>query len=214
MYEALNRSVLASIPKDARSILDVGCGAGALGMTLKGAGACSVSGVTHDPAEADLARTRLDDVYLADLEKELPPALAASKFDVVVASHVLEHLRDPGQVLGRLKDLVAPGGCLVVALPNVLFWKTRLQFLTGRFRYTEGGILDRTHLRFFDRASARALCRGDEWSVELDLAEGHLPGSRFLGPLASLVDGIALRILPGLLAWQFIFRLRKSVPGE
>lgn len=214
MYEGLNRTVLKAIPETARSVLDVGCGTGLLGVSLKDAGIIRVSGLTHDPAEADVAKTRLDEVFLADLEMELPPALAALKFDVVVASHVLEHLRDPGQTLERLKAVVAPGGCLIVALPNVLFWRIRLQFLTGRFRYTEGGIMDRTHLRFFDRVSARALCFGSEWRVELDLADGHLPGSRLLGPLATLTNGIALRVWPGLLAWQFVFRLRKSVPEE
>lgn len=43
----------------------------------------------------------------------------------------------------RLLDVGCGGGVFggAAALPNVLFWKQRLQFMSGRFRYTEGGLI-------------------------------------------------------------------------
>lgn len=209
IYDAVNQAVLSSIPAAAHSILDVGCGSGALGSALKRRGPCRVAGITYGAAEAEAARRVLDDVILFDLDDaELPPM---GPFDVIVCSHVLEHLKQPERLLAALAPRLQPGGELVVALPNALYWRQRLQFLRGRFRYTDGGLMDRTHLRFFDVHSAAELLQAGGWHVLGAFAEGGLPGSRWLpGPLRRAADRMATRRWPGLFGHQVVLRATRG----
>jgi hypothetical protein len=111
-----------------------------------------------------------------------------------------------------LRPALELGGTLAVALPNLLFWKERLQFLRGRFRYTEGGIMDSTHYRFFDFVSAQELIHAGGYRVVDADADGVLP----LGPLRRLLpsswttrcDNWGLRKFPGLFGWQFLIEAR------
>lgn len=205
IYQSINRAVFERIPRAARSLLDVGCGGGVFGAAVKSARACAVVGVTYSEAEAVQARERLDRVVVADLNDFEPAGLGT--FDCIVCSHVLEHLHDPQQVLSRLRACLAPGGVLLVALPNVLFWKQRLEFLRGRFRYTEGGLMDRTHVRFFDWHSADQLVRDAGFEVIERVADGVFPLSRLFGSaLAARINRAALRRFPGLFGVQFVLR--------
>lgn len=203
IYESVNPAVLRRIPEGTRSLLDVGCGGGVFGAAVKAALPCTVVGVTYSEAEAGHARQGLDRVVVADLNDFDPTPLG--EFDCIVCSHVLEHLHAPQQVLWRLRACLKPGGRLVVALPNVLFWKQRLQFLAGRFRYTDGGLMDRTHVRFFDWQGAEQLVREAGFAVITRQADGSFPLSRRLGArLSARIDRWALRRFPGLFGFQFV----------
>ena len=79
------------------------------------------------------------------------------KFDVIVLADVLEHLRQPLNVLIHLRDLLSSTGRFVISVPNVANIYVRLSLLFGRFEYADRGILDETHLRFFTLNSACAL---------------------------------------------------------
>lgn len=205
LYEAVNAAVLARVPAGTSTLLDLGCGTGAFGAAAKAATGCSVVGVTFSAGEAQRARLRLDRVEVADLDGFDPTPLG--KFDCVVCSHVLEHLLAPEQALARLRPCLWGGGTLVVALPNVLFWKQRLQFLRGRFRYEAGGLMDRTHYRFFDWQSAAEMIEGAGFAIVERFADGAFPLSARLGAtLSKVVDRHAIERLPGLFGHQFVFR--------
>lgn len=213
IYQSINRSVLQRIPAGARSLLDIGCGGGAFGAAVKAQMPCVVVGVTYSEAEAAQARLALDRVEVADLNHFEPASLG--EFDCIVCSHVLEHLLAPQQVLMRLRRCLKPGGTLLVALPNVLFWKQRLQFLRGRFRYTEGGLMDSTHVRFFDWHSAEALLRDAGLSIAERAADGSFPWSARLGPVLSrTIDRWALTRYPGLFGFQFVLRCEPSAAAR
>ena len=190
------------VPRTARRILDVGCGDGTLGRAIKAEWSAAVVGITHSAAEAERARAVLDEVVVADLDTYDPGALG--RFDAIICSHVLEHLSHPERWLRALRDSFTPEGRLLVALPNVLFWRQRLQFLAGRFRYTEGGLMDSTHLRFFDWETAAQRVSDSGYRIVERVADGGFPGSRWLGPLRPRVDAWATRWAPGLLGFQFI----------
>lgn len=206
IYEAVNPQVLQRVPCEAKRVLDLGCGSGALGMAIKAEAPREVVGVTSSEAEASVARERLDEVRVADLETFSPAP--SDRFDCIVCSHVLEHLARPGALLQRLRPAFAPGAVLVVALPNVLHWRQRLAFLGGRFEYAEGGVMDRTHLRFYDWSSARALLEAAGYEVIEASADGTFPGSRFLPGLGRALDEASRRALPGVFGVQFLFVCR------
>jgi SAM-dependent methyltransferase len=202
-YGSVNPGVLSRVPSQARRVLDVGCGTGVLGRALKeGHPGRYVAGITHAEPEAERAREVLDQVIIADLETREFGDLG--QFDCVICSHVLEHLRNPVDVLMRLRAVLAVGGTMLIALPNVLYWRQRLQFLLGRFRYTEGGLMDNTHVVFFDWTTARGLIERAGLRVSTCVSEGGFPGSRFLGPVGHVLDAVSLRVAPGLLGTQFV----------
>ncbi len=208
IYEALNQPVLAHVPKTTKRLLDLGCGSGALGRKIKEELHCQVVGVTCSEAEAEMAARCLDEVLICDLNSFEP--LEMGQFDCIVCSHVLEHLYRPDEVLKRLRHGLSPDGTLIVALPNVLHWRQRLEFLRGNFKYTEGGPMDRTHYRFFDWASAQEFLTGSGYSVVDAGADGGFPLSRFLSRAGKGLDRAALKTFPGLFGFQFIFVCRPN----
>jgi SAM-dependent methyltransferase len=182
--------------------IDLGCGSGAFGAELKRFRSCWVTGVTVSQEEAQVAGTQLDEVVVMDLEEFEPPSSRA--FDLLICSHVLEHLRDPADVLRRLRRVAAPGATLLVALPNVLHWRQRLSFLQGHFRYTDGGLMDRTHYRFFDWATAADLVAAGGWSLKTRRAQGHFPALWRVPGLGRVLDRWAENLVPGLAGDQFL----------
>ena len=202
-YGSVNPGILSRVPAACRRILDVGCGTGVLGSVLKAEhSARFVGGITHSEQEAERARELLDRVIVSDLET--CDFRNLGEFDCVVCSHVLEHLRNPVEVLARLREVLAVNGTILIALPNVLYWRQRLQFLIGRFRYTQGGLMDDTHVVFFDWTTARSLVVRAGLRLSDCASEGGFPGSRFLGPAGSLLDKVSLNLAPGLMGTQFV----------
>jgi 2-polyprenyl-3-methyl-5-hydroxy-6-metoxy-1,4-benzoquinol methylase len=130
-YSAVNIAVLCRAPASAKRLLDLGCGTGALGRELKETTDREVVGVTYSKEEAAFGSQELDRVIVCDLNDFDPENLG--EFDCIICSHVLEHLYQPEQLLVRLRPRLSVGGQLIVALPNILFWKQRIQFLRGRF---------------------------------------------------------------------------------
>ena len=84
-------------------------------------------------------------------------AAKRTRFTRIVMLDVLEHLADPERVLREAAEVLEPRGRIVVSLPNVANLSVRIGLLFGRFRYGDRGILDRGHLRFYTRRTAREL---------------------------------------------------------
>jgi len=151
-----------------KRVLDVGCASGYLARCLREQG-CRVSGVEVDPEAAAEAAPVLDEVVVGDLEQlDLPAEFAGKTFDVIVFGDVLEHLRDPLPVLRSVRDLLSPGGAVVISVPNIAHADVRLALLQGKFSYRPVGLLDTTHVRFFTRDSLRAFLR-DAGFVAVDV---------------------------------------------
>lgn len=142
--------VAALVPASARRVVDVGCGGGGLGHALKQARPeLEVRGIEIVPEQAARARTVLDDAIVGTAEGDMPDAWPRP--DCVIFADVLEHLVDPWAALRTWHDRLAPGGTIVVSLPNVGHREVVGGMLRGRWDYKDAGVLDRTHLRFFTR---------------------------------------------------------------
>jgi 2-polyprenyl-3-methyl-5-hydroxy-6-metoxy-1,4-benzoquinol methylase len=145
------RAELDLVPDGAR-VLEIGTAAGHVTRALAQKG-CAVVGVEMDAKQASLAapachRMLVGNVEELDLDQEV-----SDYFDVVLCGDVLEHLNDPGAVLQKLRRRLAPDGYLVVSIPNIAHGSVRLSLMEGQFAYTEYGLLDATHIRFFTLAS-------------------------------------------------------------
>ncbi|MBI5249948.1 MAG: class I SAM-dependent methyltransferase [Desulfomonile tiedjei] len=153
--------------------LDCGCGGGDNAKIMMSRG-WEVSGVTVSENERSLASDYCEKVYVFDLNHGIPEE-AGSGYDLVLMSHILEHLINPDQLLQDAKRVLNRAGVIAVALPNVLYYSQRIKFLLGRFEYQEGGIMDRTHLRFYTFTSgSRLLCRNG-YSVLRSGVHGNFP---------------------------------------
>jgi 2-polyprenyl-3-methyl-5-hydroxy-6-metoxy-1,4-benzoquinol methylase len=190
--------LLAAVGTDNR-ILDVGCSSGYLAQPLAERGN-TIVGVELDPVAARAAEAFCERVLVGDVETmELP--LEPGSFDVVLCGDVVEHLRDPRAALARLRPFLKPGGRIVLSTPNVANWAIRLSLLGGRWRYTDRGILDRTHTHLFTRTTlAEALDAAGYEHVEIDFS-APVPGD------SDLLDGLGRavgRLRPQLFAYQWI----------
>lgn len=157
----------ALVPADARRVLDVGCGAGALGAALREERGVSVIGLELSPDAAARARERLDAVVEADLDSLDDLPFERGSFDAMVFGDVLEHLRDPHRLLRALRPWLADDGALVLSIPNVGHWSVVLPLLTqDRWPYADAGLLDRTHVHFFTLAEAELMLRDCGFALE------------------------------------------------
>lgn len=173
-----NPPLINLLDKGCNKLLDIGCGAGDNAVLIKSAyNECSVYGITYSHAEAGHAQNRMVKCWVFDIENRLPSDLADQHFDCLVFSHVLEHLREPAQVLARFSRLLRKGGQVLIAVPNVLSWRMRLQFLKGNFTYESAGVLDDTHLRFFTyfTADQYLLSLSPDLEVTYKSASGSVP---------------------------------------
>lgn len=155
--------VVALVPDAAARILDVGCGDGTVGAALRRPDR-RVHGIEGLASAAAVAADRLDGVDHLDLNDAdgLQAVLdRAGPFDCIIVADVLEHLVDPWSALDTLVAALEPEGTVVLSLPNLRVLSTTLPLvLQGRFDYVDRGVRDRTHLRFFTRASIIELVEG------------------------------------------------------
>ncbi len=206
-----HRMIAARVGGGAR-VLDVGAGEGALAVELQGRG-CKVVCLEVDEVRAAKARQKGLEVVLRSIEAA--PIEDLGQFDVVVCADVLEHLLDPRAALLKVKAALAPRGKVLASIPNVAFYGVRLRLLAGRFDYTDTGILDRTHLRFFTRVTARRLLEDAGFKVTYEAITIAPPSSAVPGIVsrwerllerrrAGLAVHKALSVAPGFFASQFV----------
>jgi 2-polyprenyl-3-methyl-5-hydroxy-6-metoxy-1,4-benzoquinol methylase len=159
-YDTPRREILPVLPAKVERLLDLGCGTGATTAMVREARAVQwAGGVEYEPAMAARAEGRFERLWVGDATQlRFDDEIAAESLDLVLALDVLEHLVDPWTMVRRLSPLVAPGGRLIVSVPNIRNWKFIWRLLiAGDFHYRASGLLDRTHLRFFVRDTAAEL---------------------------------------------------------
>ena len=153
------KEIAPLLPPQCGRVLEIGCGSGAtLGWLRRGQRASYAVGVEISETAAQSAKVHADEVYCLDFEHgEIP--VENSQFDVILCLDVLEHMANPWGAVDRLVSrYLAPGGALVVSLPNVRHYSVVLPLLLqGQWDYQDAGLLDRTHLRFFTRDTALRL---------------------------------------------------------
>jgi len=189
---------------------DVGCAQGFLGQLLTSE-SFVLYGMDFDSNAVTVAQAYYQTVQQVDIEQPPFPKFPQLS-DVLVLADVLEHTRYPEICLRNLLETYLPsGGRVIVSVPNIANIFIRWSLLWGRFDYTERGILDRTHFRFFTRSSIFELLQ----SVSLDVdqlastpiplplvnpifEEGHLLW--FLHQ----INALAARLFPTLFGYQII----------
>src|SRR5262245_59806297 len=140
------------VPREARRILDIGCGAGAFSATIKQERQAEVWGIELNEDASRKASSRIDRVLHAPFDANL--ALPSSYFDTICFLDVLEHLPDPVAMLQLAAPLLTPAGVIVASIPNFRYFDNVWELVVRKAaRYESQGIMDRTHLRIFTQSS-------------------------------------------------------------
>ena len=222
---SLNPNGEDSLAKIARQItpgtvvLDVGCAVGELGRYLTEQKHCVVDGIEANPDAAAMARSFNRQVWEADLETASLVELEEEfRYQYIVCADVLEHLRDPGKVLQRLKDLLTPDGKILISIPNIGHIGIFLELLSGDFRYREEGLLDRTHLRFFTRRSFLHLLAENGFVGQIvDRTTVDLQHSEFSDIPMGIISPTLMREMrdwEDSITYQFIIEAHPQEPEE
>jgi 2-polyprenyl-3-methyl-5-hydroxy-6-metoxy-1,4-benzoquinol methylase len=163
---------------------------------------CVVDAVELNPADARLASRYCRTLVVGSLEDPAVFEQLRGPYDIAVIADVIEHLRDPMPVLRRVAAQLKPGGLAFVSLPNIAHWRMRISLLRGRFEYTDTGLLDRTHLRFYTWKTAHELFTAGGFDV-LKVVIPQSPRVRF-----RTVRDMLRRRIPTLFSLHLIFHLR------
>lgn len=205
-HESTHTKVLSYVGQR-RRVLELGCSTGQMTRVLQERG-CRVVAIEADAEAAKRAAEHCEHIIVGDLEQlDFEVELGDRRFDVIVAADVLEHLKTPEAVLTRLRPFLAPDGYLVASVPNVTHGSVRLALLGGSFPYADTGLLDRTHLRFYNRASLTEMLSAGGFSpvhletTDLEIDRSEVPFD--LGPQApAFLDALADQL--DALTYQFI----------
>ena len=216
--EHYNHDLLRAIPPAARTVLEVGCGPGALALAYRARNPrVRFLGIELDPERAAMARTRLDRVASVDVERTPLPFDPGPGFDCIVYGDVLEHLHDPLALLATHAKALAPDGTMVISVPNLEHWSFAARLLRGTWHYEEDGLFDRGHLRWFTRATmAEALAKLGlhpcDYRPRIFDAEAASRFTETIAPaLAALgVDAVEYRERASPL--QYVWRAKKAPP--
>ena len=195
-----------------KRVLEVGCATGFLSKYLTRQLRCQVVGIELNPEAARLAKQHCEDVIVGDVEKD---ALDKAKglFDVITFGDVLEHLISPGVVLRRCKNCLALDGYILTSIPNVAHWSIRGHLMRGKFNYQKGGILDRTHLRFFTLRTARRMIEEAGYDIVHSDIVYALPGMK-ANLSSKRLERFLKKHFAGLIGVQFIFKAVSSLCNE
>ncbi|PIR41931.1 MAG: methyltransferase type 11 [Candidatus Yanofskybacteria bacterium CG10_big_fil_rev_8_21_14_0_10_37_15] len=180
-----------------KRVLDVGCARGYIGSKVKSMGNFVV-GVDISQSAVEKAKEVLDEVYVYDLEKDCPKF--GEKFDLAILPEVLEHVFDPVEVLKKINSNLNDDGEIIITTPNIMLWTSRVKLLLGKFEYTDQGLMDFGHIRFFTYKYLNKVLRDSGFEI----VKEH--SIIFPGKLTRI-----LKRWPSLFATQFIIKAKKIV---
>ncbi len=178
-FSNARKEIQPLLPERADRVLEIGCGEAVTLEWVCNQLNCSwTGGVEYFADAAEKARTKVDWIAQGSVEEiELP--FDENTLDLILCLDVLEHLWDPWSVIRRLSTLLKPGGSLIVSIPNVKHHSVIFPLLLhGRFDYRTEGVLDKTHIRFFTRATALELIESNGLVVDTVSNSGIFKGSK------------------------------------
>jgi 2-polyprenyl-3-methyl-5-hydroxy-6-metoxy-1,4-benzoquinol methylase len=169
-YSFKREEVQEFIPQNTTKLLDIGCSNGEFGKEIKDKLGAEVWGLEVNKVAAKQAEKKLDFILEDTLDNEVKK-LKDDYFDCITFNDVLEHLVDPYNELSLVKPKLRKDGVLIASIPNIRFIKIFLPFVFKQsWNYTDDGVLDRTHLRFFTINTIKTMF--EETGYEITKIEG------------------------------------------
>ncbi|MBI1803371.1 MAG: class I SAM-dependent methyltransferase [Ignavibacteriae bacterium] len=103
---------------EGKSVIDLGCGTG-YGCKMLAESAAFVQGIDHDARAIDFCRKNYPASNIRYAQMDAASLSLDRRFDVAVSFQVIEHLSAPGTFIDQIKNIVEPGGTIIISTPNV-----------------------------------------------------------------------------------------------
>jgi 2-polyprenyl-3-methyl-5-hydroxy-6-metoxy-1,4-benzoquinol methylase len=211
-FSNVRRDIISLIPdKPDQKILEVGAGAGHTLLYIKeNQIASEVMGVElMKMPGSHQEHPSIDKFQIANIEQEDIQA-EEGYFDVILCPDVLEHLVDPWLAIEKIARHLKKDGLLIVSIPNLREWRTIVNIVfKGEFTYQpEGGIMDRTHLRFFCKKNVYQLLSTTSLSpiwCKPNFMLKEVPE----GKKRRIFNRLTFRLFENFLTVQYLFIARK-----
>lgn len=128
LLEAVTKKMRGLTPG---KVLDLGCGPGDYSKSLKDLG----FDVTAGDINPEIFKYQNEITFKScDITREI--LFGDQTFDYVLLLEVIEHLRNPYDVIPRINRILKNGGSLIISTPNILSLKSRLRFMfEGCYEY-------------------------------------------------------------------------------
>jgi glycosyltransferase involved in cell wall biosynthesis len=134
-------------------VLDVGCGQGFIDNIIENPNT-EIIGI--DILEGTKRSSKISRFIKQNIESEFS-LQGLDEFDYILLADILEHIRNPAEILNKCQSNLKNKGKLIIAVPNIANWTVRLNLLFGAFNYTPRGILDKSHIHFYTLKSISQL---------------------------------------------------------
>ena len=153
VHEQHNPELLTLIPINSKNLIEIGCSSGALAREFKKiSNDCHWLGIEIDPSYANMANRYCDKTIVLNIENANDDFWEETKnADCWIFGDVLEHLKDPWEILKSIRSNISNTGSVVACIPNAQHWTLQAKLSIGDFRYEASGLLDKTHIRWFTR---------------------------------------------------------------
>jgi len=193
------------------NVLEVGASGGYTLLYLKTKGiAQKVTGIElFELPGTEQQNPELDAFITGNIEQMGEAAFLPGEFDLVICGDVLEHLQNPWAVKDKLLHWLKPGGFLLASIPNIREYKTVLKILLrGTFTYEEGGVMDKTHLRFFGKRNIIDLLGTNGLHIEKIVSNLAYPA--WNTKRRARVNGLTFKLFEEFLAKQYFVLAEKE----
>ncbi|MDD4993873.1 MAG: class I SAM-dependent methyltransferase [Paludibacter sp.] len=114
---------------------------------------CKVTCIEINPQMAAIGKQYAQKMIIADIESDEWEKEVVGYFDYIVFADVLEHLRNPAEIISRATPFLSENGVILTSIPNIGHNAIIMNLRNGKFNYTEIGLLDNTHIHFLTRES-------------------------------------------------------------
>lgn len=147
-------------------ILDIGAGNGLLAQLLTAANkTVIIDGIEPNVHATNIAKEHYRKLYNGYMSSFMDE-LAEQSYDFIILADVIEHISDPIEFINEIKSIMSDKTKLVYSIPNVAYGSIRINFLFGVFKYTDSGILEKTHLRFYTEETINDLMKHSKLNIE------------------------------------------------
>ena len=193
------------LPNYSKETLDIGCGDGATLEWIKAIKRCEKTyGIEISESSYLKAKKILDETLNINIEKE-KNFFMEKKFDLILVLDVIEHLIDPWKFLNLIKSRLNEGGSIIISVPNIRHYSILKDLIFfGNWEYSQSGILDRTHLRFFTKKTLKKIFEKEKLNIEM-LKKYPIDYSG----KAKILNKISFNLFSDFLTQQYIFKLKK-----